>query len=82
VDSSQRLQWFLPYFSNTCSSKEIGETDALHKHVERNERQEAGKYDKDFHSLHFGSVNGIRSGSGTNRGSAPTCCAHADGWTG
>jgi hypothetical protein len=82
VDSSQRLKWFLPYFSNTCSSKEIGETDALHKHVERNERQEAGKYDKDFHSLHFGSVNGIRSGSGTNRGSAPTCCAHADGWTG
>jgi hypothetical protein len=41
VHSGQRLPWFLPYFSIICSQEQIGETDALHKHVERNERQEA-----------------------------------------
>jgi hypothetical protein len=41
VHSSQRLPWFLPYFSIICSQEQIGETDALRKHVERNERQEA-----------------------------------------
>jgi hypothetical protein len=41
VHSSQPLPWFLPYFSIICSRQQIGETDALHKYVERNERQEA-----------------------------------------
>jgi hypothetical protein len=82
VDSSQPLRLFEHDFSMIYTQSQIGETDALCRHVEPNERQEAGKYDKDFHSLDFGSLHGIWSGPGANCAGAPNSGTRAGGLAG